>query len=170
VLLTTGLASLWNKGNLWPNADEYKVSNFANREEFGDRDLNLRRFDRKRTNDAACLEFDCTPVYRQLEFEYQFGSEDYLDNGAPYYLCDSFLMSITRPAGNAATPATCLPDGLGVVGVNSININQNRHLYLDNYIDIRPAVAEANRANLVEYNGMTVKLQAHILLSPTHTY
>lgn len=170
VLLTTGLASLWNTGNLVPYSDEYRVSSFPNKVEFGDRDLDMRRFDKKNSNDAACLEFDCTPVYRQLEFEYQFGSEDYLDSGAPSYLCDTFLISITRPAGNAATPATCLPDGLGVVGVNSVNINQNRHLYLDSYIDIRPNVAEENWANLVEYNGMTVNLRSHILLSPGHPY
>lgn len=60
-----------------------------------------------------------------------------------------------------------LPDVSEIVGVKSINLNANRDLFLGDDEDIDPS---DTRAQQVEYDGTTIRLKMHVLVSPGSTY
>jgi hypothetical protein len=155
VLLTTGSFSLWNGGDDGFDEDEEE----KDWGEQGDRELENRIAGRL-TRDAAALEFDVFCANGQLEIEYQFGSEEY-DEFVGFFN-DGFMVTVD------GVLVSFVPDCSGIVAVNSINSVEpvNEHLYLDDDDDIDPAVAPGNQAFQVEYDGMTIRLKAHALVTP----
>lgn len=172
ILLSTGMFSTWNGGN--EDDDKSHPWNLPGDERLRDRvsggDPDYETFD------AAILEFDLFCENGQLEFEFQFGSEEYLEYVDWYN--DGFLILVND------TIVSLLPDGEGIISVNSahafvpshvskLHINipaENEHLYLDNDDDIKPTVDPSDYYRLVEYDGMTVKLRGHVLVEPGQTH
>ena len=107
ILLTSGLASLWNGGDRFDGADENLDLSFVNRIEPGDPDL-ADRVVGVRTTDAASLEFDVFCLNGQLELDYQFGSEEYDEFVGSFN--DGFMIIINRPGEVGGTVVSLLPD------------------------------------------------------------
>jgi hypothetical protein len=165
VLLTTGLFSLWNGGDTGEGQD--------NREKVWRRvgDVELEdRITGRSTEDATALEFDVFCENGQLEFEYQFGSEEYDEFVGSYN--DAFMVTVD------GSLVTFVPDCSSIVAVNSVNNGNpavsmeptNPHLYLDDDEDIDPSVTPENQYRQVEYDGMTIRLVAHVFLEPGTTH
>lgn len=167
VVLTTGAAFLWNNGDLGNGIDEndYLDGNnepvFQNFEEAGDRELELRVAG-ARSFDAASLEFDVFCVNGQLEFEYQFGSEEYDEYVTQYN--DAFMLTVD------GVVVSFVPDCSSIVSVNNVHPVEpnpsNVELFLDDDDDIKPLVDPAHLTQQVEYDGMTIKLRGHVLVEP----
>jgi hypothetical protein len=165
VLLTTGLFSLWNGGDTGEGQD--------NREKVWRRvgDVELEdRITGRSTEDATALEFDVFCENGQLEFEYQFGSEEYDEFVGSYN--DAFMVTVD------GSLVTFVPDCSSIVAVNSVNNGNpavsmeptNPFLYLDDDEDIDPSVTPENQYRQVEYDGMTIRLVAHVFLEPGTTH
>jgi len=163
VLLSSGLATLWNGGDISDRADELLDRQFANSEEPGDPVLDqlVAGF---RTVDAAALEFDVFCTDGQLEIEYQFGSEEY-DSWVGEYN-DAFLITVDGVA------TSFVPDCSDIVAVNSVNAvaPSNEHLYLDDDQDILPSVPPGQESTRVEYDGMTIRLLIHAFVTPNRNH
>ena len=167
VLLTTGRFSIWNAGDLWESSSEFDQLSAC-----GSFDLeNLVAG--AQTQDAAALEFDVTCSNRQLEFEYQFGSEEYDQFVGEFN--DAFLVLLDGTVVNR------LPDCVGIVGVNTVNIGypqltppipaKNRHLFLGDDEDIDPDDMLPNGdEGQVEYDGVTVRLRARVFVVGQSTH
>ena len=159
VLLTTGEYVLWNGGD--DDFDEEEKEKVWNAQ--GDQDLETRVSGRL-TRDAAVIEFDLFCQHSQLEFEYQFGSEEYDEYVGQFN--DGFMVTVD------GVLVSFVPDCSGIVAVNSVNPIDlvNEHLYLDDDDHIDPTVAPANQAFQVEYDGMTIRMKAHALVTPNKTH
>jgi hypothetical protein len=152
VVLTTGEAISWNAGDTseitempWglPGDDElfYRVAGSF-------------------TKDAAVLEFDVFCVNGQLVIDYQFGTEEY-DEYVTSGFNDAFMINVDD------VTVSLLPDGSDIVGVQSVNLSENRHLFLgdDEDIDANGMVDPAYESTKVEYDGITVRLRANALVT-----
>lgn len=167
VVMTTGAAFLWNNGDLGNGTDEndYLDANnelvFPNFEEAGDSELELRVAG-ARSFDAASLEFDVFCVHGQLEFEYQFGSEEYDEYVTQYN--DAFMLTVD------GVVVSFVPDCSSIVSVNNVHPVEpnpsNVELFLDDDDDIKPLVHPTHANKQVEYDGMTIKLRGHVLVEP----
>ncbi len=167
VLLTTGDFDLWDDG-------DYSESEGPQLSAQGDFDLE-NRVAGVQTQDAAILEFDVFCPNGQLEFEYQLGSEEYdeyVGGGIGYddVFNDAFMVIVDGAI------VTLTPDCAGIVAVNTINNGnstngevpiRNRHLFMDDDDDIDP---DDNLTNQIEYDGMTVKLKAHVFVPPQSSH
>ncbi len=172
ILLTTGEFDFWNGGNIATNRT--RESGFPGDEQLRDRlsggDPTYETFD------AAVLEFDLFCTNGQLEFEFQFGSEEFPEWVGWYN--DGFLVTVNDVI------VSLLPDASDIVSVDSVNdvigYDQNKHLYLNNDInghgvdindtDIAPNLDPEDLDKLVEYDGMTIKLKGHVLVESGNTY
>lgn len=163
IVLTSGLAALWNGGDISNRADESLDRQFPNFEEPGDPVLD-QRVAGFRTVDAAVLEFDVFCTEGQLEIEYQFGSEEYDDWVGEYN--DAFLVMIDGVA------TSFVPDCSDIVAVSSVNAvaPANEHLYLDDDQDILPTVPAGSEPTRVEYDGMTIRLFVHAFVTPNRNH
>ena len=161
-LLTTGLFAHWNNGNTsgatgfaWGNPGDARL-----------RDRVTDGSEYFTTHDAAALEFDVIPTTSQLEFEFQFGSEEYPEYTGRFN--DGLLITVDDVI------VSLVPDGSDIISVNSVNslpgYDKHQHLYLDNALDIAPSVDPENIGQLVEYDGMSVKLRGHVLVEPGRSY
>ncbi len=138
-------------------------------------DADLSNIVGENTFDAAVLEFDFIPTGDSIRFRYVFASEEYND-----YTCsefnDLFAFLLTGPGHTntniAQIPNTTIPVAInsinnGAVGVNGVLTNcqppngslSNTNLYVDNV-----------GGNHVEFNGMTVVLEAVAAVTPCSTY
>ena len=107
VLLTTGEYVLWNGGD--DDFDEEEKEKVWNAQ--GDQDLETRVSGRL-TRDAAVIEFDLFCQHSQLEFEYQFGSEEYDEYVGQFN--DGFMVTVD------GVLVSFVPDCSGIVAVNSV--------------------------------------------------
>ncbi len=168
VIMTSGRAQLWNYGNFYTDAWEYVLQlTIPDTVEPGNVVIDALVTPYP-SYDAAGLEFDVYCAEGQLELEYQFGSEEYLEyvgtkNDAIAVTIDGVLVSL-------------LPTGLDTVSVNSIHAyregwgTENVHLYLDNDTEIKPTLPVENQSTRVEYNGMVVRLKIHAFVTPGQTH
>ena len=154
VAMTTGRFDSWNLGNIAVDTTEdWGLP--------GDEQLYLRVVGRD-TWDAAILEFDVYSPNGQPVIEHQLGSEEY------YEFVDRFNDAFAVFVNDV--PVSLLPDAADIVAVHSVNDWRNRHLYLDNPLEIRPDVDPAYRDSMVEYDGLTIRLSANALVAPGKTY
>jgi hypothetical protein len=163
VVLTTGLAQLWNGGDEADEMDEQSVPEFQNNYEPGD-DFLRTYFGAEWVSDAVVLEFDVFCSHPQLEVRYQFGSEEYPEWVGRYN--DAFLITVD------GVVVSMLPDGSQAVAVQSVNSVHpaNVHLYIDNDLEIKTRDPAPDAETLVEYDGMTVQLVAHVFITPGETH
>jgi hypothetical protein len=172
ILLTSGKFEFWNGGN---EAENKTYEWFLP----GDdrlRDRLSGGLSAYVTHDAAALEFDVFCQNGQLEFEFQFGSEEYPEWVGRFN--DGFIVTVNDVI------VSLLPDGSDIVSVDSISdvigYDLNKHLYLNNNIngfginindtDIAPNLDPEDLDRLVEYDGMTIKLKGHVLVEAGNTY
>lgn len=172
IILTTGLFSLWNAGNQsgasghsWSLPGDDRL-----RDRLSGGEPNYFTFD------AAALEFDLFCENGQLEFEFQFGSEEYLEYVQQFN--DGFLITVDDVI------VSLVPDCEDIVSVDSVHayvppfvstigleVPATRdHLYLDNNTEIAPNVDPNDLNSRVEYDGMTIKLRGHVLLESGRSY
>jgi hypothetical protein len=156
VALTTGLFSSWNAGDLFDDTD--KQWGLA-----GDEEL-FFRVAGATTHDAAVLEFDVFCVNGQLVIDYQFGTEEYDEYVERFN--DAFMITVD------GVPVSLLPDCSDIVGVQSVNLSENRHLFLgdDEDIDANEMVDPDFEDSKVEYDGMTLRLRANALVTPGQSH
>jgi len=150
VLLSTGDFNLWNAGDLSDGAGLQLSAR-------GDFDLE-NRVAGSQTQDAAVLECEVYCENGQLEIEYQFGSEEYDEYVGQFN--DSFMIIVN---GAVVTRA---PNCADIVAVNTVNLNQNRHLFMGDDEDIDPTGTIINQ---VEYDGLTVRMRIHVFVEPQST-
>ncbi len=101
-------------------------------------------------NDATVLQFDFVPASDQLEFQYVFGSEEYMEwVGLGFNDVFAFFLSGPNPSGGnynnvniALIPNTSIP-----VTIDNVNLNTNSQYYV-------------NGSSYIEYDGYTVTLTA----------
>lgn len=166
-LLTSGSFALWNAGDDSSNEegmDESDDLNFGlNNQESGDPELE-DRVAGDATFDASILEFDAFCSNGQLELVYQFGSEEYEEFVGSFN--DGFMATVD------GVLVSLVPDCSDIVAVNSVNPVEpiNEHLYLDDDLDIDPKVTPSNQSVQVEYDGMTIRLRAHVFVTPNTTH
>lgn len=159
VALTTGLFTSWNTGdpgtNHKDNPSEQTTMEFGLA---GDEEL-YYRVGENITWDAAVLEFDVFCVNGQLVIDYQFGTEEYDEYVQQYN--DAFMITVDGVA------VTLVPDGSDIVGVQSVSLSENRHLFLgdDEDIDANGMVDPAFESTKVEYDGMIIRLRANALVT-----
>ena len=186
IVMTSGSAALWNAGNDAGDADEGDDNNFpTDNREPGDPVLETR-ISGLDTNDAAVLEFDVFCTNGQLELEYQFGSEEYIEyvsdgssgcfNDAFLVTVDGVVVSLLPDCTDIVAPNTIHPeieDGVSLCGAVADPLNE--HLFLDNDDedddndgnpddDVQPV--PGNEDNQVEYDGLTVRMRAHAFVTP----
>ncbi len=186
VALTTGFFSSWNGGDDDPiNEDKTSYPHGFPGDEF----LECRISKTSETTfDAAIIAFETMEVQGQFEIVYQFGSEEYIEFVTDNVAChnDAFLIIVD------GSVVSLLPDCTDIVGTPSIHplvafddlddicqfellqlgFDQEsefsakyEHLYLDDDIDIDSFVSNQNQLIQVEYDGMTIPMKSHILLS-----
>jgi len=158
VLLTTGDFSIWDDGDTGfynsRDQDEKGLQLSAR----GDFDLE-NRVAGTQTQDATILEAEVFCENGQLEIEYQFGSEEYDEFVGQFN--DSYMIIVDGAV------VTRSPGCADIFAVNTINLDENRHLFMGDDEDIDP---NGTLTNQVEYDGLTIRLRAHVFVEPQSTH
>jgi hypothetical protein len=146
IVMVTGFASYWNFGDdFYEDWGPVLVAP-------GDPIL-LTLLGGRHTTDAAILEFDAFCNHGQMELDFQFGSEEY-DEYVGFFN-DGFVVLID------GVVCSVIPDGTSIVSVNSINLNNNRILFLGDDEDTEAGILPENQGVQVEYDGTTIRLKLH---------
>jgi len=158
VLLTTGDFGIWDDGD----------TGFYNSRDQDEKGLQLSArgdFDLEnwvagtQTQDATILEAEVFCENGQLEIEYQFGSEEYDEYVGIFN--DSYMIIVDGAV------VTRSPGCADIFAVNTINLNESRHLFMGDDEDIDPADSLTNQ---LEYDGITIRLRAHVFVEPQSTH
>lgn len=137
------------KGNVvGPNASPGTTTRFGTA---GDVDLDA--LVSEQTFDAAALEFDFVPTGSTVEFEYVFGSEEYLDRVGSNNDVFGFFINGTNCATVGSPPVP--------VAVNNVTPEVNAALYRDNARD-----GEGVSPIDVEMDGLTTVLTCTAAVTP----
>ncbi|HEX8547185.1 MAG TPA: choice-of-anchor L domain-containing protein [Cytophagaceae bacterium] len=133
-------------------------------EDMQDNDLKELLTTEKRLSDICNFEFDITVNSDILEFNYVFGSDEYLEYvSGGYHDVFGFFISgpgITGKKNIALLPGTNIP-----IDVNTINDISNPDFYIDNGTGSTPFIDLD-----VQYDGFTKVLKAKIKVIPCNTY
>lgn len=100
---------------------------------FGDaeRDQDLNKLVKPNLYDVSMIEFDFVPVQNSLQFNYQFGSEEYPEYvGSTYNDVFAFFVSDDSTTRNIAL----LPGKNEPVSINTVNHKANQELFIDNNV------------------------------------
>lgn len=148
VILATGLP----ENAVGPNDSDEESHEFGTP---GDDDLDGLLGGDFETYDACVLEFkiSCPDTTCKLEFNYVFGSEEYLEwVGSEYN--DVFGLFVDNE--NIAV----LPDSATVVSINSVNQNSNTDFFLSNEVEGNPFGGPYNVSVDLQGDGFTTRLGA----------
>lgn len=119
------------------------------------------------TNDACVLEFDVTVTADTLKFNYIFGSEEYIEFvGTAYNDVFAFWISgpgIPTPVNMATIPGTAIP-----VTINNVNPTSFSTYYVNNGTGFSAPFSVD--PGYIQYDGMTVVLEARSVVIPCETY
>ena len=160
VLLTTGDFSLWDDGDSGfyhgnsPEQKGWQLSASGNPEI-------ENRVAGSQTQDAAILEAEIFCENGQLEIEYQFASEEYDEFAAAGQYPDAFMIIVDGAVVSRS------PDCAEIIAANTINLYQARHLFMGDDEDIDPLGLWHPQ---IEYDGLTVRLRAHVFVEPQSTH
>jgi hypothetical protein len=169
IIMTTGKAVAWNGGDGFQNGEDNYRENASEQvttywSSPGDAEL-LDRIPGRRTEDAACLEFNVFCVNGQLELEYQFGSEEYDEYVGLFN--DGFLVTVDGVA------VSMLPNGRQLAAVQTVNLNTNRPLFMGDNEDLDFFMSTnypENRSQTVEYDGVTLALKIHAFVTANQNH
>lgn len=113
-------------------------------------------------HDAAVLEFDFVPIADTVKFRYVFGSDEYEEYvGSSFNDVFGFFITGVNPAGGNYTNYNMarIPGTTNPVSINNVNQNLNSTFYFNN-----------NNGYTIEYDGLTVVLEAWTVVTPCLTY
>jgi hypothetical protein len=124
------------------------------------------------TYNASVLEFDFIPVGDNMQFNFVFGSEEYMefvDLGAN----DAFGFFISGPGfngpyANNAENIALIPGTNIAISIDSLSLNDYGQYYIDNG-DGMSAPQNAD-STVVQYDGFTTVLQANAQVQCNQTY
>ncbi len=143
----------------------------------GDPDLNIMATGQ--VKDAVGIEFDFMPLDSVVAFRYVFASEEYCEFVGSIYN-DVFGFFISGPGingsfTNGAENVAILPGTSDYVTINSVNYQDNAHLYVHNEISTDAIICDLPPPSgtyhpFIEYDGFTTKLTAILNLIPCETY
>jgi len=127
------------------------------------------------TNDACVLEFDVTPFGDTLQFNYVFGSEEYLEFVDQFNDVFAFFISgpgFNGPYSNGAENIALIPNTDVAVTINNINDVDFPEFFVcngDPNNQCNP-FTPADINSTIEYDGMTVLMTAIAAVTPCETY
>lgn len=127
------------------------------------------------TNDACVLEFDVTPFGDTLQFNYVFGSEEYLEYVDQFNDVFAFFISgpgFDGPYSNNAENIALIPGTDVAVTINNINDQDFPEFFVCNG-DINNQCNPFFPADInstIEYDGLTVLMTAIAGVTPCETY
>ncbi len=160
LVLTTGLASLWNSG-----PGEYMRYDWHSPGDTAVGDRVTASF----THDAAVLEFDVVCLNGQLELDTQFASDEYTDGIQS--LQNGFVLTVD------GVLVSLLPDCSGTPSANTVHPYVegdgdgpypaiNEHLYLS----VPQDVTITDPVHSVAFNGLIAPLKVRALVAPGSTH
>jgi len=126
LILSTG--SAYAVGGL---NNRYNQSFSFGRQGGSEKDKDLEKILKEALYDISLVEFDFVPYDNSLEFNYQFGSEEYPEYvGSPYNDIFAFFISDADSSRNIARiPGTEVP-----VSINTVNHKSNTGFFIDNNV------------------------------------
>jgi len=113
-------------------------------------------------HDAAVFDFDFVPIADTVSFRYVFGSDEYEEFvGSNYNDVFGFFISGPNPAGGNYTNLNMamIPGTSNPVSINNVNQGMNTSYYFNN-----------DNGITIQYDGMTVILEAWAVVTPCVTY
>ena len=139
------------KGLMLSTGSAFSVAGLNNKynqtSAFGDaeRDPDLNKFVKPNLYDVSMIEFDFVPMRNSLQFNYQFGSEEYPEYvGSTYNDVFAFFVSDDSTTNNIALiPGKNIP-----VSINTVNHKTNQGFFIDN--NVFSSAATKRQAPLVE--------------------
>jgi len=142
-------------------------------------DLDLQKLGRRRTYDAAVLEFDFVPLNNKVSFSYIFASEEYLEYSGSKYN-DVFAFFISGPGIEGLKNMAVLPRTTDeVVSINTINQFKNQDYFINNNnwridgnekSEYELGMLNEELLKDIEYDGMTIALKAETNVIPYKKY
>jgi outer membrane protein OmpA-like peptidoglycan-associated protein len=157
---------------------------------FGDaeRDQDLNKLVKPNLYDVSMIEFDFVPIQNSLQFNYQFGSEEYPEYvGSTYNDVFAFFVSDDSTTRNIAL----IPGKNEPVSINTVNHQANQEFFIDNngikrifssrpeedsesgHIRTDPALVKKAKPGLyrfLQFDGITKKLVAQTYVVPYKKY
>ena len=115
------------------------------------------------TFDACVLELDIQPVGNFIEFEYVFGSEEYLEYNCTAFN-DMFGFFISGPGFSPNTNIALLPNTSTVVSINSVNDGSGGNCAVSTSLYV------TNNDTTNSMDGFTSPLIAHANVTPGLVY
>ena len=158
VILTTGSAA----GAVGPN-NNTEIS--TNNGTAGDADLNALP-GVSNTHDGCVLEFDITPVFDEISFEYVFGSDEYLEYVGP--INDVFAFFISGPGIAGAVNIALVPGTSIPVGISTVNSTSYSAYYNNN--GTGAGGVYSTDPYYIQYDGFTDVFTATQEVIPCETY
>lgn len=132
------------------------------------------------TYDAAILEFDLVPNLDTFSIHYTFGSDEYMEfANASINDAFAFLISGPNPSGGLYTKQNfaLIPGTSNYVSINNVNCTVNNTFYVCNQDNASSSNAcpsnlcpVSNALTALEYDGLTVDLDAYLPVIPLQTY
>ena len=153
VIMTTGSAL----NAIGPNNSTGKSTNNS-----GGSDPQLASLVTTTINDAAVFEFDFIPIADTVSFRYVFGSEEYEEYvNSSFNDVFGFFISGPNPAGGTYNNLNMamIPGTNNPVSINNVNQGLNTTYYFNN-----------DNGITIQYDGMTVVLEAWTVVTPCVTY
>ncbi len=142
-----------------PNDSGNSVAGGGN---FGQSDPDLLAIGTNTINDAAVLEFDFIPIGDSIQFDFVFGSEEYLEFvGSGFNDVFGFFLSgpgINGPYTNNAINIALIPGTTQAIAINNVNNVSYPEFYVENGDGFTPPFS--TDPTYVQYDGMTVRLTA----------
>ena len=143
----------------------------------GDKDL--QKLGKRRTYDAAVLEFDFVPFNNKVSFTYIFASEEYLEYSGSKYN-DVFGFFISGPGIDGLKNMATLPRTTDeVVSINTINQFKNQDYFINNNnwkingkakSKYELGTLDEKLLEDIEYDGMTIAFKAETNVIPYKKY
>ena len=143
---------------------------------FGAGDPQLTALSGYNTLDAVGFEFDLIPTADTLKFNYIFGSEEYAEWVGAQQYNDVFGFFISGPGIVGQQNIALIPGTTTPVSINNINCqgaNPSYYICNDPNNSICPGSANCppvGTQTALQYDGLTVLLQAKIVIQPCQTY
>ncbi|MEZ5014656.1 MAG: choice-of-anchor L domain-containing protein [Chitinophagales bacterium] len=118
------------------------------------------------TQDACVLEFDMTVTSDTVQFNYVFGSEEYLEFVGSFN--DVFAFYISGPGITGTENMALLPGTTTPVSINNVNDVTNSEYYVINGTGFNPPYNTDDY--YIQYDGFTTVLTAKRNVIPCETY
>lgn len=123
------------------------------------------------TNDACTITFDLQAIADTIQFNYIFGSEEYLEYvGSNFNDVFAFFITGPNPAGGTYNTQNIalIPDTTTPVSINNVNTGSYSQYYIENGDGF--SSPQNNDDYYIQYDGFTTVLRARAAVVPCQTY